>query len=152
MDEYCVGSRPFSDLGKVATEADANFKFNMTTGRITEKDALGFWPIDEKLYESNEIELYIKSDYTDLPLMMSSDDFVKYLNLNDFVDLSKAVFSKYLSSAEFILKATKAKQLREHINLYEYKLQKMVQSSGDEVEIFRLEKMLDELYEKQREF
>ncbi len=152
MDTYNKGSKPFSEFGAVVKSHDADFKFNMTSGRITERDEFGNWRVEEELYESNAIELYIKSKSADLKLIISSADFLQYIDYSDLITLDNARVSSKLLSDEFLTMAKSLKQLKEHIGLYEYKLQKLINDHADEVEIFRLERHLDELYEKERGF
>lgn len=152
LDTYHKGSKPFSEFGEVVKQADADFKFNMTSGRIAERDEFGYWPEDEKLYESNAIELFIKSKSDDLKLIISSADFLQYIDYADLTTLVDARVSSHLLSDEFLTMAKSLKKLKEHIGLYEYKLQKLIADDADEVEIFRLEKHLDELYEKEKNF
>ncbi len=152
LDTYNKGSKPFSEFGAVVKSHDADFKFNMTSGRITERDEFGNWRVEEELYESNAIELYIKSKSADLKLIISSADFLQYIDYSDLITLDNARVSSKLLSDEFLTMAKSLKQLKEHIGLYEYKLQKLINDHADEVEIFRLERHLDELYEKERGF
>lgn len=150
LENYLTHVTPFSEFGRVVTNPkEAWFRVNLMTGAIIEKDEFGDWPTEEELYESNEVKVYVASKFENLPLILSSNDFTKYLHLMDSTDLKNAMISNELLSEEFIAKAKSKKQLNETIRLYEYNLEKLKSKDGDEVEIMRIDKKLDELYAKQ---
>ena len=150
LETYLTHVVPFSELGKVVTDPkDAWFRVNLVTGAIVEKDEFGDWQEEEILYESNEPRVYVESKFENLPLILSSNDFTKYLHLMDSSDLQHSMIATYLLEDEFIVRAKAKKQLRETIALYEYNLDKLKNSDGDELDIMRIDKKLDELYAKQ---
>jgi hypothetical protein len=151
VSNYLSAATPFTKFGRVVTSPEAAwFRLNLSTGGIVEKDEFGDWPEIEELYESNEIKVLIASEYENLPLILSSNDFIKYLKLADIIDLKHAAVSNRLLTPEFLTEAKNRRQLNETIMLYEYNLDKLKMNGADELEILKIDKKLDDLYIKQR--
>lgn len=152
IDEFEINSKPFSKFGLIVDKEDADFQFNLTTGEIIEKDEFGNWVDSFEWYDEKETQIFIKSKFDDLMLIMLSDDFIKYLRLNDCNSLSCAVISDRLLDEEFIKESKAKKKIKDSITLYEYKLDKLKENNSDEIEIMRIEMQLDNLYEKENMF
>lgn len=155
LETYNCHARPFSEFAAVTNKdyapLQADFKINLSTGAVTKRDESGRWGIEEEWYESNEVKQYVRTSFENLDLILGSTDFIKYLDLTDTVDLRDSKISAYLLSDEFMQVAKRAADLKETINLYEFKLDRLQKINADEVEIIRVEMKLEELYHQQKE-
>lgn len=147
LENYLSGCSTFDLFGTVVdTENEADFSFNFTTGEIILKhDFVKLLQQYEWLDDYNT-SYFIKSKNMDLPFILQSKEFNKYLSLNDFKNIYDVKIATFLTEKDFIDNEKKLCKVKENIETYEYKLRKLKQDQDvDELEVIRIEKLLESL-------
>jgi hypothetical protein len=157
LQNYNTNSVKFGEYGVVVDNpSDADLLYNPYLHEVYKKDEFGSFQHNTEYYESEQNGIFIKSTNDNLQYLLSSADFKKYLNLTNSKSLNSTVFSQKMVSDEFINLEKSKYEIKDKINLYEFKLDKLKKTSlnttKDELELVRIEMMLDSLYNEEQNF
>ena len=154
LDERIVNSTPLSEFVEIVDEKDADLRFELYSKALTKYDT------ESERWETETFEflettyLYLKGKNSDVSYILNSDEFHKTLEListdeTNFLDLP--IFEEQLSE-EWLNKARGFAEINEKIRLYEAKQERLEKKGAPELEILKVEEMLDRLYEEQSEY
>lgn len=150
LNDYLENSVGFGVFGSVVDKKDdADLIFNIKDGSLTEKNEIGIFT-EYEFVLNEKYEIFVKSKSPDLKFFLQSKDFLKYLELNDFSSLENVKFSKKVIDVDSVSEIKKDLELKKSIQLFEFKLNKLKNDNASEIEILRIEKMLDTFYEKEK--
>jgi len=157
LNNYNSDSVNITDYVDVVTDKNlATHYFNLIDGSITEKDEFGY--LEKSDYYSldfyeDAVEVLISIKKEDLRFALSNSEFKKYISLNDFKDISMIKISNRLLNIDAIELEKHKSLLTSNISDYEYKLRKLKRSESNcDLEMIKIERILDSLYEQMREF
>ena len=154
LENYIKNAKPLNQFGATVNKNktdDTCFELNLTKGKVKYIGKNATTLNTEQFCEEDDVKVFFKPKTQNMDLILSSPDFIKYVNLMDMIDLDNAVVSTHLMSHDFLKSALKIKEVKENIRLFEYKLGKLITHGGDETEIIRVEMKLDDFYAQEKE-
>lgn len=151
LDLYISDSINLSTICSFVKESQANIRFDLVTGTIATK-LNGVWNSENDLFESEEYMFIFSNDVTCTSILGSADFWKAYSMFGKGSQAFKnmMVSSKLLSS-DFRDKAIQSIEIKEDIRVLKYKFDKLEKNGAPEIEKFRLEEIIDNLTQQEKD-